>query len=295
MYIIHHDHCMDGIMSAYVAYNSLLNDSLKVMPAQYNNKYVDKISPHEEVMYVDFCPSKDDLDFLLNVNLNKVMVIDHHQTSLPTLELFKDHPNLKYIHDNSKSGALLTMEYFQTEDGITYTQSIIKLVNYVSDRDLWKFKLHKSREIMEGILSKVDLNKYKSIDNLFNHRNEIDFDELEEIGKQILKFKEKIIESNIDKNKEVTMFGVKLLMKNTVNFISDTGNKICTKYGTPSLTYFIDQNLNVIFSLRSLDNMVDVSKIATKMGGGGHRNACGFTGNLKTLDDIVKGVYSEEA
>ena len=53
--------------------------------------------------------------------------------------------------------------------------------------------------------------------------------------------------------------------------------------------YFITQDMKVICSLRSINELPDVSKVATMFGGGGHRNASGFTVNLQTfMQDILK-------
>lgn len=37
------------------------------------------------------------------------------------------------------------------------------------------------------------------------------------------------------------------------------------------------------------NNMEDVSVVAKALGGGGHRNACGFTTNLDYLADLLIG------
>jgi hypothetical protein len=90
---------------------------------------------------------------------------------------------------------------------------------------------------------------------------------------------------------------------------SEIGNKIFTKFPLIdfSAVYSISNSDYTYFSLRSTNNHVDVSEVATKLSGGGHRNASGIkleyvtnhlpgaifdTGNLyDNLKNIYYGVY----
>jgi nanoRNase/pAp phosphatase (c-di-AMP/oligoRNAs hydrolase) len=62
-------------------------------------------------------------------------------------------------------------------------------------------------------------------------------------------------------------------------FSSDAGNLMATEYeqGKMFAATYIDGPKGRIFSLRSTKDGMDVSKIAERFGGGGHKNAAGFT------------------
>jgi oligoribonuclease NrnB/cAMP/cGMP phosphodiesterase (DHH superfamily) len=83
--------------------------------------------------------------------------------------------------------------------------------------------------------------------------------------------------------------GFEVLMLNATENISEIGNAICLKYNVPAMMYFILETGEVIFSLRSTDDLHDVSKIAKAYSGGGHRNACGFKGDLNLLGMFLSG------
>lgn len=89
-----------------------------------------------------------------------------------------------------------------------------------------------------------------------------------------------------DKVAVVVLEGIKFSMINTTTLISEMGNEMCLKYNQPSLMFFVLENGEVIFSLRSTDDLPDVSVVAKAYGGGGHRNACGFKSDLGFLASL---------
>lgn len=65
-------------------------------------------------------------------------------------------------------------------------------------------------------------------------------------------------------------------------FGSDVGHKLAKDCGTYGLTWHTVDGVEARCSLRS-DGDYDVSVIAKQFGGGGHKNAAGFSVPLKTL------------
>ena len=68
---------------------------------------------------------------------------------------------------------------------------------------------------------------------------------------------------------------------------SDVGHELANQSGTFGLLWFIDKDNNCRCSLRS-NGDYDVSAIAKAFGGGGHRNAAGFTTDIQTLLEWIK-------
>jgi len=56
--------------------------------------------------------------------------------------------------------------------------------------------------------------------------------------------------------------------------------------------YEIDDR-KIKVSLRSKSDHIDCSQIATKLGGGGHKRAAGFTADIKEIDGIIAGIIKE--
>ena len=63
---------------------------------------------------------------------------------------------------------------------------------------------------------------------------------------------------------------------------SDVGHELANQSGTFGLLWRIDKDNTCICSLRS-NGDYDVSAIAKAFGGGGHKNAAGFTIDIQTL------------
>ena len=68
---------------------------------------------------------------------------------------------------------------------------------------------------------------------------------------------------------------------------SDVGHELANQSGTFGLLWCIDKDNRCKVSLRS-NGDYDVSAIAKAFGGGGHRNAAGFTTDIQTLLGWIK-------
>ena len=68
---------------------------------------------------------------------------------------------------------------------------------------------------------------------------------------------------------------------------SDVGHELANQSGTFGLLWSIDKDGQCKCSLRS-NGEYDVSAIAKAFGGGGHRNAAGFTTDIQTLLEWIK-------
>jgi uncharacterized protein len=101
------------------------------------------------------------------------------------------------------------------------------------------------------------------------------FAELVVEGAAIIRYQDQIIEQQCKNAVEIEMDGHRVLSVNATVLISEIGGKLAE--GRPfSATYFFDGKGRRIWSLRSRDGGVDVSEIAKRHGGGGHRQAAGY-------------------
>lgn len=81
--------------------------------------------------------------------------------------------------------------------------------------------------------------------------------------------------------------------------ISEIGNAICKNTEITvnfSLSYFLTSDGKWVFSFRSTDDMgdIDVSAIAKKLGGGGHKNAAGATLDFCSGAALLNNLYNLE-
>lgn len=147
------------------------------------------------------------------------------------------------------------------------------LVNYVEDRDLWRFSLPKSKEVHAACASYPLTLEQRGI------LMERTIDSLASEGRAILRYHDKLIESAAKWALRETIGGhdVPSISCPTIEIFSDLGHVLCK--GERFAAVWTDAADGTRrYSLRSDgDAGIDVSEIAKAYGGGGHRNAAGFT------------------
>jgi oligoribonuclease NrnB/cAMP/cGMP phosphodiesterase (DHH superfamily) len=148
------------------------------------------------------------------------------------------------------------------------------LMDYIEDRDLWKFALPNTKEIMMSVFS-YDLS-FESIDSLMNFtRTEINKRLVLEGQTLMRKYEIDLSKIMRSATREMPIGGYSIPCCNCNSlFASEAGNRLSVD--RPFAATYYDTEKKRIFSLRSNDKGLDVSEIAKSYGGGGHRNASGF-------------------
>lgn len=275
--VIYHFPCMDGFASAW-AFNQLKEsdygkDNVSYIPDNYPAESANEQELEGYDVYIlDFSYPRDALARMCQY-ANKVILLDHHKTAQADLENWEDKPaNLEIIFDMTRSGAKITWEYFAPLDMDS------ALIEYVSDRDLWKFALANSKAINAVVAqTPYTFEKYKELDDAIYATPVMTYKLGESLMNQHQKFCEEMAES-ARKLIITTEDGIQhegLAVNTTYQFASEVGNILAKKSGTYGATYFSDKEGAVKFSLRSIGDY-DVSVIAKQCGGGGHKNASGF-------------------
>ena len=290
--ILYHANCTDGFGAAWAAFQKF-GANASYIPVQYgtSTKSVEEQwgefyahlygAPLDRDIYIlDFSLPPDVLSLLQlhqqrqSVGLNyptKVVMLDHHESAMrqwtteDTRKLSKLGSGTEIQFDMDRSGAGMAWDYF------LYSARPM-LVNYIEDRDLWKFKLPYTKAFCAGLqMVKQEFEEWDKI--VSSHSETI---KVIDSGEAILKFQQgQIDKSSSDSSlKSITLCGVKGLACNCNNNVSEVGSAIARKSGTFSLTFFI-KDQEVICSLRSIAPF-NVANIAKTFGGGGHAQAAGF-------------------
>ncbi|MFA7127616.1 MAG: DHHA1 domain-containing protein [Sphaerochaeta sp.] len=280
---------MDGIASAFIANHVLSKrNELTLLPIQYGNYQVEDFKAYDELFIVDFCLKEEELIYL-NERGICITIIDHHITNKDVFINTMHIENINFNFDISKSGAVLTYEYFEKIDP-SVKEFPKELFLYIQDRDMWKWEMPNSKEISEALsflVQKNDLLSFESaVYKFLNNRRK-----LIETGEFLLKKQQNDINVAIkeDKLKFTTLLDHDIVMLNATSLISEIGNTLCKTYNRVALMYFITQELNVVLSFRSLDTLPDASILAKHFGGGGHRNACGAQMSIEDFGKLFKG------
>lgn len=279
---IYHRNCLDGFAAAWAA-RKRLGDGVTYLPAQYGEDPPDVEG--KIVTIVDFSYPRDVLIDMAEKAIH-VTVIDHHKTAEKNLSDL-DIQNLKIIFDMNKSGCVLTWEYFFSESGYenSFSDFMPNLLKYVQDRDLWKFQYKETKAICAAMYSyEMDFQVW---DELMEGGR---LDRLVVDGEAILRNQERQIETyaNYARPMRIGDFTVPAVCA-PFFLISELGHRLCKDEAFAAI-YSVTGYGNVVFSLRSNDKGLDVSEIAERFGGGGHRNAAGFSASLNSFVSDKNGV-----
>lgn len=259
--ILYHAECPDGFGAAWAAWKKFGDKAEYVaahhdrpVPVEFNDK---------EVYMLDFSYPQEVMKEIIK-KAKRVTAIDHHVSREASIKMTEDY---QYSIDNS--GSVLAWRYFH-KDG-----QVPKLLSYIEDRDLYKFGLPKSREICAFI---------DSFDYDFNIWNKL-ADELEDEvkiklaidrGGIVVTYEKELVQRLIDDNAKLVKFeGYEIFSVNAPNGFSSDIGAILYKNKPPMVIIWRQEKESVAVSLRS-DGTVDVSKIAAKYGGGGHKASAGF-------------------
>ncbi|MFA5392320.1 MAG: DHHA1 domain-containing protein [Candidatus Paceibacterota bacterium] len=253
----------DGLGSAWSAWRKLKEKADYFGTDYHFEQHFDYKG--KTIYFLDFCPS-DQVISLLKQNKNHLVLVDHHISNINKLKLFDE-----YKFNSKHSAAVLTWQYFFPH------KKIPKILFYIEDSDIWKFKLSFSREINNAI----DL-----YDGDFKHWNKLAKDlentskrkEYIKTGKIISQYQNKLIQKIIAKAKLVKFEDKKVFAVNSSILISEVGNALVRKR-PPLAIVWSEINKKIWVSLRS-NGLCDVSKIAERYGGGGHKGAAAFILNI---------------
>lgn len=262
---IYHANCADGFGAAWAVNCYFRRGKIPVdlLAASYGDAPPDVTD--REVIIVDFSYPRDVLAKMCD-EASSVKLIDHHKTAIEDL-VGLEHPKLTMVLDAMHSGAVLTwMHYF-------HIQTCPQLLLYVQDRDLWKFKLNNTRAVMSAVSS------YAYSIDVWDRLAAMSTSELVAEGIAIERKYQKDLMSLLKTKMMGRIAGFMVPVANVpAMFASDIGHMLISDTDEDvrfSATYY-DTPEGRKFSLRSGDDLEDVSAIAKLFGGGGHRNAAGF-------------------
>lgn len=258
--VLYHNDCPDGFGAAWAAWKKF-GDRAMYLPVRHNESPPKEING-KDVYTVDFCYGDDALKKILS-EVRSLTVIDHH---ISRREAVTSLPGSVYGADHS--GAVLAWQYFHPK------KKVPKLLRYIEDMDLWRFRLAYTREFTEFLESyDFDFALWNKLARGCEQKDTFKKYILE--GRALVRHINKEIKKALKNAEEIKFEGYKCLMANSQSHVSYIGNKLVEKH-PPVAIIWSRRGGKTIVSLRS-DGVVDVAKIAQKYGGGGHKAAAGFS------------------
>jgi len=256
MIIIYHKNCSDGFCAAWLLHK--LYPNAEFIPMNYGETPPNVTN--EDMIIADFS-FKREVMLDLKVQARSILVLDHHKTAQAELE------GLDFcVFDMEKSGARLVHDHWLDDFnalGVPHW-----LVDYTEDRDLWRWKLPMSKEVSAGLSSyEKDFGTWDLISENGSQTLQVD-------GSAILRYQEQVAQDHYTKPIPVIIDGHNVPCVNATTLFSEVAGKLAEN-APFGVAWFRRQDGKFQFSLRSRGEF-DVSVIAKKFGGGGHRNAAGF-------------------
>lgn len=269
---------MDGYASACVV-AAYLHGLCECRAVQYGDACPVEDARGRAVYVVDFAWPLPDMERLHAVAASLTWV-DHHATSAAgARELERRIPrhaggasgeHAVIVHDYTRCGAVLT---WQTLYGPAVAVPMV--LSYVQDRDLWQWRLPDSREV-SAALALLWPRETRPPETAWSAFLEQNVGELVPTGAALLAAQRGRVERFAARAEPVDIDGRPALAVNATGDISEIGEYLCERGAEVAIVYFREGPRGWVWSLRSRGE-VDVSLIAKARGGGGHKNAAGFT------------------
>jgi oligoribonuclease NrnB/cAMP/cGMP phosphodiesterase (DHH superfamily) len=262
--VLYHFPCKDGFTAAWLANKYLKVDEFIPCPVNLTPSQI----KDKDVLMLDVCFSRTNMKKLVR-DARKVTVYDHHKTALPILQELAEKYNknkFDYVYDINKCGSMITLE--QLHIG-RKPEKYLNFVSYIQDKDLWIWKNQASKEI-DAYISLYDYT-FENWDYL-KDKLASDFSEMVRDGSTVLRYKDRLVKQIIEMTMQKNEEGV--ISINSPVLQSEIGNEVASKGKYVKIWHTNNKN-NESVSLRS-EGDFDVSEIAKKYGGGGHKNSAGY-------------------
>jgi len=284
---IYHGNCYDGFTAAWV-FNRFKGEA-DFVPAKYGEPPPD--CKGRDVWLVDFSYPRETLIRDVIIPSSRTLIFDHHKTAEAALHDIQGELRIKHklqrngdkiIFDMSRSGSGILYDELELELGRKAGQHKPRynggrelwLVDYIEDRDLWRHQLPDS-DIVSAYISSIEMT--------FGN-----WDAINALGRMRVTEGGRAIQRYID------LYGKKA--RATARFELVDGNNVptmnapymnCSEHvgalaeenpDAPfAVGYFRREDGRWQFSLRARGGSnFDVSEVALKFGGGGHKSAAGF-------------------
>lgn len=264
---IYHGNCADGFGAAWAVRQAL--GEIQFHPGKYQEPPPDVDG--KDVVMVDFSYKRPVL-LEMAARANSILILDHHKSAAEDLIELPD--NVQCTFDMERSGAMLAWDHYFPG------QCPPALLLHIEDRDLWRFALQHTREIQSSVFSYPY--DFAVWDELMNMPRPQLIADGKAIERKHLKDVNELLGVVV---RDMMIAGHRVPVANVpYTMTSDAGHQLA--HGHPFAACYWDTPSGRVFSLRSTDDGMDVSVIASHYGGGGHRHASGFTVSFDVARDF---------
>ena len=265
--VIYHAHCNDGFGACYSAWK-LLGNRCEYIACSHGDPAPDVKG--KRVAILDFSFDNATTKQMIE-DAEALVVIDHHKSAVVEL-----HDISNTIFDMKKSGAMLAWNFFHPG------KEPPKFIQYIQDRDLWKWELPYSKEFSAAFdMVPWEFDEYEKFED------DSVFDDAVKRGSYILAYSKTVVKKVCDKASKRKFGEHDVMVVNSSHWMSEIGSNLAKDCDFAMIWYYDHDDKHYRCSLRAFHDTIDVSEISKKFGGGGHRKAAGFVLPLTTHPDSI--------
>lgn len=258
--VVYHGNCKDGFGGAWAAWRKV-GDRARYISYRHGDAPKTEFSG-ADVYFIDLCYPIPELQLVKKAN-KRVIIIDHHKSNADKIALADES-----CYDMKHSGAVLAWNYFHPKIKAP------KLLTYIEDTDLGNWSLPHTREVFSYISAQpYEFKAWSRLLKIFE--TAIGKKRVIAEGKTVLSREARIVEELAGDAEAVEFEGHRCLAVNSPMLITAVGAALLRRQ-PPIAIIWAKRGGYYSVSIRSMGE-VDAANIAQKYGGGGHKNAAGFT------------------
>ena len=273
---VYHAGCPDGFGAAWATWRGWEGKG-EFIPRGHDDRLDPRIAEGALVAFVDIAPATEELEVLADAAAH-LTILDHHVTNqerilgdTELMEALLDRGHAIHF-DMKRSGAMMAWNHFNPGEEAP------ELLRYVQDQDLWNWELPDSQAVNSAIGS-------------YSHRFEV-WDELAsksiesliQEGSSIVRTNQIEVDRAVRHRTTLNIKGRRVEAVNSRTQRSAIGHALAERraFGDPWACVYRIETKEVHATLYSIGDF-DVGTIASELGGGGHKNAAGFTVDFRTF------------
>lgn len=283
---LYHASCSDGLAAAWAVTQRF--SRAECIPVSYGTPPPNGLEDCT-VLIVDFSYPLEILKHLAQI-CRSVTVFDHHTSACEPLHAFQQWSGtvearllgkIRVVYDTTRSGAKITWEELLGDQYATP-----KIIEHISDRDLWLFKLADTKAVCAGLsLYPMTLESWTKVFDWYNYNagHEVNppdhlqaVKHLAEEGRVVLQKNARDLEFLLPLvTRTIELGGYTVPLANLPLTLMSEGLHILSE-NQPFAVGYYDTAVERVYYLRSHPDQLNVAEIAKQLGGGGRPHASGF-------------------
>lgn len=290
MICFHHNDADGRCAAFWVGLSAGLNDTElgyepRFVEMTYSRDFpIEMVRKDEQIYIVDFSISPEDMGRLLEITKD-VTWIDHHVTAIAK---YKNYPHdIRGVRYDGVAGCMLTYCYLHhmTDRGsgpikpfdIHMTRCAPQFTKLIADWDVWKFEYGYDTRYFITALNAENTNPDGDLwTDLLLDGDLIKTSDIIRRGHIMLQYRDGFMRDYTDLGFETQFEGYRCFAMNIGHASSEFFKSVADKMYDILIPFVFDGEK---WTVSMYSKMIDVSEIAKRYGGGGHKNAAGFTCN----------------